>query len=290
MSEKCACGHTRVAHKSGGMGECSVGICNCRAFTAPDEPQTLVVEQAVCGAPNGFGPYSHVTCSYPAGHGRLSISVVDDPDPQEADHGNPDAAIWWDEELSPEVCNHAAGFTNADGPLVCSTCGSTCGTPYSSTRAGLLLEQVEDLVDQPGSSYADADTPPPFIPLVLPYIPAPEQAPTIPTDLKGYIVVHAGEIKAGDTVQVIQVEGGALRLAPVQPVEPPTALQKRIHAAIDKGWQGYEDFDPDLAVPAVQELLADLLDELADYHGNKPVAAKLSDLANEVRANGGWIQ
>ena len=39
MSEKCTCGHTRAAHKSVGTAECSVGICNCRAFTVT--PQTL---------------------------------------------------------------------------------------------------------------------------------------------------------------------------------------------------------------------------------------------------------
>ena len=277
MFEKCTCGHTRAAHKSDGTGECAVGICNCRAFAPTDEPQTLVVEQAhaVCGVPNGFGPYSHVTCSYPEGHGRLSIA--DDPEPQEADHGNPDAAIWWDEE----ACDHSAGFTNADGPLVCSS----CGTPYSQTRPGLTAEQVEDLVDQQSSSYADGDTPPPFI---LPYIPAPEQAPTIPTDLKGYLVIHAGDIKAGDLVMVIQDEGGGLRLEPVSEFSARSQLLQRIYDAIDKGREDHE-FDTDCATDAVQELFTELLRELDVYYSGAGQPQTLAQLVNMV-LEGRWIK
>ena len=268
--EKCTCGHTRAAHKPpSGTGECSVGICNCRKFTAPEEPQTLVVEADVCGAPNGFGPYSHVTCSYPAGHGRLSISVADDQDPQEADHGNPDAAIWWDEELSPEVCNHAAGFTNADCPLVCST----CGTPYCSTRAGLTLEQVEDLVDQPDGQVVHT-------PVLFKYAGPNGRSHLLGED--GSAVLGLDD----DPPESSYADAGTP--PPFFPYNPMfgarSPLLQRIYDAIDQGWEDHE-FDTDCATDAVQELLADLLVELSGYYDSS-----LADLADLVRKDGGWVK
>lgn len=66
---------------------------------------------------------------------------------------------------------------------------------------------------------------------------------TVPADSppQTLVVEQADGVQAGDKAE-------------------PTALQKRIADAIDKGWEDYE-FNADLAVDAVQDLFCELLRE-----------------------------
>ena len=219
--EKCACGHTRAAHTS---TKCSVCICSCRGFTVPADspPQTLVVEQDSLTVPKLIYVDSTTgePCPTDPSRGILCTKVYEDQ-----------AHRHMDSRAFEQVRDHTAGFSNTSGLLACSACGA----PYSSIDSADPAYPGED----------DSDNPP-----------EPGTQP-----LTGYLVVYAGELKVGDIVQVYGVEGGFLR-APAQPIEPPgpTALQKRIADAIDKGWEDYE-FNADLAVDAVQDLFCELLRE-----------------------------
>ena len=242
-----------------------------------------------CTATNGSGAYADVRCSYPLGHDRIEIPAVGD-----ADHGNADQAIWWDSEEPNAVCDHSAGFTSVNGPLVCSTCGvlwskirpTWTGGSHLLGEDGSAVLGLDD--DEPQSSYADADTPPLFFPYNPVQLAEPVNGmPTIPTDLNGYLVIHAGDIKAGDLVTVIQVEGGALRLTPVQEPGTRSPLLQRIYDAIDKGWEDHE-FDTDCATDAVQDLLVELLRELDDYYYGT-LSVPVAELASMVK-EGRWIK
>ena len=242
------CGHSVTAHFVD--RGCIVKGCDCKEFLAPG---TLVTESARCTATNGTdGKFSSIRCSYPLGHGRIEI-----PYAGEADHGNRVTRIWWDSE-EPE-----SSYADADTPPLFSW------SPKLAVVTPQTDEQMADRLAEPPA------------PLIRPYV------PTIPTDLNGYLVIHAGDIKAGDTVQVIQVESGALQLQPIPATVIPTRspLLQRIYDAIDQGWE--YDFDTDCATGAVQDLLVELLQELDAYYGT--LIVPVAELASMVK-EGRWIK
>ena len=198
-------------------------------------------------------------------------------------------------------CGHSvtAHFIDRRGCIVkgCSCkeflAPGTVVTEVNPEKAAAESPNAYGATEEFESSYADADTPPPFIPYMLPYQPIPllepaDGNPTIPVGLKGYIVIHSGQIKAGDTVQVIQVESGALQLQPIPAtvISTRSPLLQRIYDAIDQGWE--DEFDTDCATDAVQDLLVELLQELdAYYYGT--LSVPVAELASMVK-EGRWIK
>lgn len=160
------------------------------------------------------------------------------------------------------------------------------GYSYACKRYGHELGTYGDKIPASPFDHSEADRlAEPPAPLIRPYVQEAYEAPTIPTDLNGYLVIHAGDIKAGDTVHVYEAEFGALRLMPIREFGARSKFLQRIYDAIEQGWE--DEFDTDCATGAVQDLLVELLQELDAYYSSGDQT--LLDLASMVK-EGRWIK